>query len=114
MVAAPVFDNCVVIAGQVASASQIRYSPAGLPISHFVLEHRSQQVEASIPREAHCRIQVLACGKPLAQNAQVLTPGTLVRVRGFLSRANHRYGETRLVVHAERIEILTLLKETRG
>jgi primosomal replication protein N len=114
MVAAPVFDNCVIIAGRVASASQIRYSPAGLPISRFVLEHHSRQVEAAIPREACCRIQVLACGKPLAQNAQALTPGTLIRVRGFLSRANHRYGETRLVVHAERIEILTLLTETRG
>ena len=114
MISAPLLDNCLVIAGQVAGLCQTRYSPAGLPISRFMLEHHSRQVEADIPREVRCKIQVLACGEALARNAQGLVPGTLIRVHGFLSRADYRYGETRLVVHAERIETLdsASLKQT--
>jgi primosomal replication protein N len=106
MVSAPLLDNCLVIAGQVAGPHATRYSPAGLPITRFVLEHHSRQVEAAQPREARCRLQVLAAGDPLAQQARQLAPGALVRVRGFLCRADYRYGETRLVLHAEHIEIL--------
>jgi primosomal replication protein N len=106
MVSAPVLDNCLVIAGQVAGTHSIRYSPAGLPIARFVLEHHSRQVEAALPREARCRLQVLAAGDGLVQRARQLVPGTLVRVRGFLCRADYRYGENRLVLHAEHIEIL--------
>ena len=111
MVTAPPLDNCLVIAGRVAGPSQTRYSPAGLPITRFVLEHHSRQVEAAIARETRCHIQVLACGEVLSQNAHALAPGTLVRVRGFLSRANYRQGENQLVIHAEHIETLNLPQE---
>ena len=106
MATAPLLDNSLVIAGWVTGSSQTRYSPAGFPITCFLLEHHSHQVEVSMPREARCRIPVLACGETLAGNAQALTPGTLVRVRGFICRADYRQGENRLVVHAEHIETL--------
>ena len=114
MITAPSLDNCLVITGWVTDPGQTRYSPAGLPITRFFLEHHSRQVEANIPREARCRIPVLVCGQQLVQNAQELAPGTLVRVRGFLSRADHRYGENRLVIHADCIETLDLSEVQRG
>ncbi len=112
--ATPVLDNCLLIAGRVAGPSQTRYSPAGLPIARFLLEHHSQQVEAAIPRDTRCRLPVIACGEALAQAVQTLPVGTLVRIRGFLSRANYRQGEHQLVVHAEQIEILNSVQESRG
>jgi primosomal replication protein N len=112
--APPPLDNCLVIAGRVSGPSQTRYSPAGLPITRFVLEHHSRQVEAAIPRETRCRIQVLACGATLSRDAQALAPGALVRVHGFLSRANYREGENQLVIHAEQIETLDVSQAPRG
>jgi primosomal replication protein N len=99
-------DNCLMITGWVSTEGKTRCSPAGLPITRFTLEHRSEQVEAGLAREARCRILVLACGEALRQEAENLLPGNRVRVRGFIARANHRHGESRLVLHAERIETL--------
>lgn len=99
-------DNRLVIGGVVDGPGQTRYSPAGLPMTRFLLDHRSQQTEAGHRREARARLLVLACGEPLASDARGLAPGTPVQVRGFLSRADHRQGEHRLVLHAERIDIL--------
>ncbi|MDQ2695718.1 MAG: primosomal replication protein N [Pseudomonadota bacterium] len=107
-------DNRLIIAGRVVEREQTRYSPAGLPIVRLVLDHQSRQIEAGYPREARCRIAVLACGEALARAAGGLAPGALVRVRGFLSRADARRGEARLVVHAELIEILDYSEPQRG
>lgn len=107
-------DNYLVIAGRMAGSSEIRYSPAGLPILRFVLQHQSQRLEANIPREVRCRISVMACGKALVEDAKQLSTGTLVRVRGFISRANYRQEDIRLVLHAERIEILNSSELIRG
>lgn len=99
-------DNSVVLAGQVINLNETRFSPAGLPICRFTLEHYSQQWEADRSREVRCRIQVVACGQKLAQQINQLSPGTIVRVKGFISRANARYGEARLVLHANQIDLL--------
>ncbi|MDG4556349.1 MAG: primosomal replication protein N [Candidatus Contendobacter sp.] len=106
MSSAPPADNCLIIVGQLTGACETRITPAGVPISRFLLEHRSEQREAGLPREARCRIPVVACGDALADIARRLAPDARVRVRGFVSRANHREGEYRLVLHAARIDIL--------
>jgi primosomal replication protein N len=106
MPSAPPADNCLSIVGQLAGACETRVTPAGVPISRFLLEHRSTQQEAGLPREARCRIPVMACGDALAGIARRLAPDAHVRVRGFVSRANHREGEYRLVLHAVHIDIL--------
>ena len=99
-------DNCLVIAGRVASAGKTRHSPGGLPITRFVLEHHSKQTEAGIVRDVRCRILVFVGGEVLHRKIQSLTPGMPIRVHGFISRANHRQGAARLVLHAEGIETL--------
>ena len=65
-----------------------------MPISRFLLEHHSGQVEAGISREARCRIPVVACGEALTGIAGSLVAGTRLRVRGFVSRANYRGANT--------------------
>ena len=105
-------DNCLVITGRIANSGKTRYSPAGLPITRFVLEHSSKQVEAGMTRDVRCRILVFVGGEALNQNIKALAPGTPIRVRGFLSRANHRQGAARLVLHAELIETLEQPLET--
>ena len=106
MPSAPPADNCLIIAGQVAGACETRQSPAGVPISRFLLEHHSGQVEAGVSREARFRIPVVACGETLTGLVGRLVAGNRLRVRGFVSRANYREGEYRLVLHAARIEML--------
>jgi primosomal replication protein N len=102
----PSLDNHLRLVGRLLGPCQIRYSPAGLPIARFVLEHHSQQWEAELPRQAYCRITVLACGEKLAVITNQLPPKALVRVSGFISRANHRQAESWLVLHAQHIETL--------
>ncbi|MFZ4789385.1 MAG: primosomal replication protein N [Candidatus Competibacteraceae bacterium] len=99
-------DNSLIIAGQVAGICETRTSPAGVPISRFLLEHQSEQVEAGVPRQARCRIPVIACGPELARLAGRLPSGAPMRVQGFVSRVNYREGEYRLALHAARIDLL--------
>lgn len=105
-------DNCLTIAGLVAGPCETRTSPAGIAITRFSLEHRSAQMEAGIPREVTCRVPIMACGQPLAETTRRLSPGTRVRVRGFVGRANHRAGTDRLVLHADCIDIVDTERPT--
>jgi len=81
-----------------------RHSPAGIPITRFVLQHQSRQLEAGIPREVQCRIVVVAAGKEMAHRAQALSLDEEIRVSGFISRSSHKGGESKLVLHAQGIE----------
>jgi primosomal replication protein N len=94
----------VLLSGEVHKAPETRYSPAGIPITRFVLQHQSRQMEAGLPREVNCRIVVVAAGEEMAQRAGALQPGDEVRIRGFLSRNSHRDSEARLVLHAQAID----------
>lgn len=96
--------NRLELDGRVVRAPDIRYSPAGIPITRFVLEHRSRQVEAGLSREVYCRIGVVACGEDLAPKAKAFGTDDRVRVSGFIERTTNRQGEPRLVLHAVEIE----------
>ena len=97
-------DNQLVLGGQIARISDTQYSPAGVPITRLLLEHRSTQLEAGFPRTAQCRILVLVCGVDLHRKLHQFEVDQAIRVSGFISRANNRQGEARLVLHAAHIE----------
>jgi primosomal replication protein N len=99
-------DNCLVISGTLGDIPETRKSPAGIPITRFTLRHESIQQEASMPRQVICNIAVIASGTELLESCKVLQSGQQLRISGFLSRANNRQGEHRLILHAERIESL--------
>lgn len=99
-------DNRLVIAGLLGSTPETRYSPAGIPITRFTLRHESQQQEAGMQRQVVCNIGVIASGEELLHVVRVMQSGQQLRVSGFLSRANNRQGENRLILHAQQIEQL--------
>lgn len=84
----------------------MRYSPAGIPIARFLLEHHSQRNEAELLRQVRCRIPVVAAGDGFRSVVERIAVGTLVRVSGFLTQGGGRSGEYRLVLHADRIELI--------
>jgi primosomal replication protein N len=99
-------DNQLVLSGRISRISERRYSPVGVPITQLVLEHHSTQFEAGYSRTAQCRIAVLICGTELHQQLHTLQVDHTIRVQGFISRANNRQGEARLVLHAAHIELI--------
>ena len=94
------------MAGLLGDKPETRYSPAGVPITRFTLRHESQQQEAGMQRQVICNIGVIASGEELLKATRGLLGGEQVRVSGFLSRANNRQGENRLILHAEQIELI--------
>ncbi|HKJ71629.1 MAG TPA: primosomal replication protein N [Gammaproteobacteria bacterium] len=98
--------NRVCLEGQVVGAPDERWTPAGLPLVRFELEHWSRAVEAGLERAVGCRMTVAALGEELAGCARTLAPGDSCRVEGFLAqRVRRRQGEEtlfgRLELHAE-------------
>ena len=99
-------DNHLVLAGVVRDSPQTRYTPAGIPITSFRLQHRSGQQEAGHTREAVCTLQVVISGDALQKRVEGLEQGSSIRVSGFICRANYRQGEYRLVLHGQHIETI--------
>lgn len=93
------------MAGIICKAAETRYSPAGVPLTRFTLEHRSKQTEAGMDREAYCKVVVIAAGDELMKTAVRLEIGQIVEVSGFVTRADSRQGQSRLILHAQRIEL---------
>jgi primosomal replication protein N len=96
-------DNRLVLSGTVCKTPETRYSPTGIPLTRFTLEHRSRQKEAGMERDALCRLVVIAGGEQLSKEAAALSEGELVSVTGFISRADSRQGQARIVLHAHSI-----------
>jgi len=92
------------IEGDVCREPEFRYSPAGVPIGRFTIEHHSSRIEAGMERDVYCRIGVVAAGTELEPRVRVLQTTNRVIVHGFIHRAVNRRGEARLVLHAEAIE----------
>ena len=92
------------LTGTVCKAPETRYNPAGIPLTRFSLEHRSRQTEAGMDREVLCRIVVIAAGEVLSNKARALSQGQSVRVNGFISRADNRQGQAKIVLHAQAIQ----------
>lgn len=98
--------NVVALTGTLVAPAQIRYSPAGIAIARFLLEHVSEQSEAGVQRPVRLRIGVRASGSPLAESMQEAPSGTRLRVIGFLIRSRQRSGEYPLIISARQIERL--------
>jgi primosomal replication protein N len=99
----------VTLEGEVGEGREERWTPAGLPIVRFPLEHWSRATVAGLERTVACRITVVALGAELAERAKRLDPGQACRVDGFLGqRVRRRQGEEtvfgRLELHAEALE----------
>ena len=91
------------LSGVVIGLAPIRYTPAGIPLLSFVLQHASEQTEAGLKRKVECIVNAVAIGQ-LAdvftkQNIQL---GSAIKTKGFLAKRSAK--STQLVLHIEQLE----------
>jgi primosomal replication protein N len=99
-----VFDNCLIISGEIVKAVKRTVSPAGIPHFQFAMEHVSEQIEADLPRRVYCRIRVLASGQALERQIQILELGVQVKVTGFIHSHKASNGISHIILHAQQID----------
>jgi primosomal replication protein N len=99
-------ENHLQITGVVAKPPKLSTSPAGIHHCQFSLDHRSEQVEAGLKRQAYCRIKVVVSGDWSKQLTRDLTEGCNIKVTGFLNRHESHNGLPMLVLHATQIEMI--------
>lgn len=88
------------ISGVVLATEPIRYTPAGLPLLSFVLQHASEQIEAGLKRKVECEVNAVAIGDIAKQFIQ---QGSLIKVKGFLAKRSAKSNQ--LVLHVEQLQI---------
>jgi primosomal replication protein N len=89
-----------VLSGVVISLEPIRYTPAGIPLLSFVLQHTSEQTEAGLKRKVECEVNAVALGDIAKQNIQL---GANIKAKGFLAKRSAK--STQLVLHIEQLHI---------
>ena len=88
----------------IVATEPIRYTPAGIPLLSFVLQHASDVMEAGFKRKVECEVNAVALGKI----ANDLTKANIqiddkIKVKGFLAKRSAT--STQLVLHIEKLEI---------
>ena len=88
------------LSGVVISLEPIRYTPAGIPVLSFLLQHASEQTEAGLKRKVECEVNAVALGDLASSNIQL---GSSVKVKGFLAKRSAK--STQLVLHIQQLHI---------
>jgi len=99
-------ENSTVISGTLCSNPRHKVSPAGIPHTYIVLDHRSQQLEAGFPRGIYCRITAVLSGTDIQATAQKLVKGSNIKASGYLVWHQGRNGSPKIVLHAHSIELM--------
>ena len=87
------------LSGVVISLEPIRYTPAGIPLLSFVLQHVSEQSEAGLKRKVECEVNAVAIGEIAKTDIQL---GSSVKAKGFLAKRSIK--STQLVMHIIKLE----------
>ncbi|MDF0534759.1 primosomal replication protein N [Shewanella yunxiaonensis] len=96
--------NHLELSGKIIRCRHFR-SPAGIEHTVIQLEHKSQRFEAELPRNVYCLLQVVMSGERFNSVTEKLKAGVDVQVSGFLTLQQSRNGQSRLVLHAENVEL---------
>ncbi|HEX4842787.1 MAG TPA: primosomal replication protein N [Limnobacter sp.] len=94
-------SNQFVLIATLTAKSVLRYTPAGIPVCEFELEHESEQLEASKTRLVKCTVSAMAMGVAAKQVDQIGL-GQLVEWSGFLALRSHKSKSLRFHVCAMR------------
>lgn len=89
--------NQVVASGRLIERQPVRYTPAGIAVVEFKLQHESTQSEAGGQRQVQCEIACVCMGKEATRLAAVVE-GTGITVKGFLAARSQRWKHN-LVLH---------------
>ncbi|WP_406704837.1 primosomal replication protein N [Sodalis sp.] len=98
--------NRLMLSGTVCKTPIRKVSPSGIPHCQFVLEHRSVRQEAGFSRQAWCRLPVVVSGKHTLDITRSITVGAQITVQGFISCHQGRNGLSKIVLHAEQIDLI--------
>ena len=93
--------NKLVLGGVVASIEPLRYTPAGIPLLSFVIQHVSDQIEAGMKRKVECEVNAVAIGN---MALKALKTGDQIEVTGFLAKRSLK--STQLVMHINEISLI--------
>lgn len=85
----------------IAERDVLRYTPAGVPIVSAKLQHSSEQVEATIPRQIDLEIAAIAAGEISGRFNQAPL-GVMFEFTGFLARKSRN--SKSLVLHVTDFE----------
>lgn len=81
----------------------IRYTPAGIPLLSFVLQHTSEQIEAGLKRKVECEVNAVALGNIAGDIAKSsIQIGDNIKAKGFLAKRSAK--STQLVFHIDKLE----------
>jgi len=94
--------NAVELYGELTEIEPLRHTPAGIPLLHFRLQHRSHQNEAGFKRQVECEMGAVAMGE-VAVTLSRLSVGQKVMVSGFLNRRNRM--SRQVILHATKAQI---------
>ncbi len=95
--------NKLELTGIALQIQALRYTPAGIPLLSFVVQHVSEQIEAGMQRKVECEVTAIAMGD-LAVKSQGIKEGALIKASGFLARRSLK--STQLVLHINTLEII--------
>lgn len=95
--------NQTIICGKIAKLGILRYTPAGVAVIEFTINHVSRQNEAGIARQIIFDILAVALGQ-LAFTVAGFEINNMVKLAGFLNRKSHMNHQ--LVLHADHIELI--------
>lgn len=95
--------NRTIICGKIVKLGVLRYTPAGVAVIEFTVNHVSRQKEAGVVRQIILDILTVALG-PLALTTAGFKVDSMVKLTGFLNRKSHM--SQQLVLHAEHIELI--------
>lgn len=99
--------NRVELTGRLVDKTELRYSPAGVPIARALFEHESSQTEAGVERWIRFLVGVRAAGSPLAEALDDTPIGRPLEVAGVLLRSRQQGPDTDpIIISLSRIERL--------
>ena len=89
------------INGVVVQIEPIRYTPAGIPLLSFVLQHASEQMEAGFKRKVECEVNAVALGKLTETTINI---GDNIKAKGFLAKRSAK--SNHLVLHITQLVVI--------
>ena len=95
--------NQTIICGKILKLGVLRYTPAGIAVIEFTVNHVSRQIEAGVARQIICEILAVALGQ-LALTVAGFKINNTVKLAGFLNRKSHM--NQQLVLHTDHIELI--------
>jgi len=95
-------NNRLILRAGIASKEQLRFTPAGVAVLSFTVDHNSTQSEAGQPRSVMLSLDCVAIGDN-AKSLDHVETGRELEMSGFLS---HRSNKSRWIVfHVTEFEL---------